>query len=98
MSHADEVLLYVSELEDCQLLYTRLLVSTSWYLAERKGNYILAKGRQKPALHIQQKYLDADDEIVLGTMGGLANTYQWLERYEEAEKLEAHILEKTLSR
>ena len=98
MSHADEVLLYVTSSKDMDLRLARLLDSTAWYLSERKGNHGLAQERATLALHILKHHFDDDAHEVLVASGTLAYAKIGLGQLDEARDLHESILKHRLEK
>lgn len=98
MSHADEVLLYVTNSKDMDLSLADLLDSTAWYLSERRGNYGLAQERATLALQILKHHVDDDANEVLGASGTLAYAKSRLGQLDEARDLQESILKHRLEK
>lgn len=98
MSHADEVILHTASSEQSQLRLAEALVSTAWYLVQRKGHARLAEERLTDALHIQREYFNEDSNVINATLTVLADLYRNLSKCEEAKLLQESILERNLEK
>ena len=98
LSHVEEILRNEARSEQYRLKYANLLTNSSWYLIERKGDYLLAEERSKKALVIQRNSLAAGDGILLDTLGVIAYAYAWQHRYQEVEELEMEIMEQRMEK
>ena len=96
LSHVEEVLGNEPESEQYRLKYANLLTTSSWYLIEGKGGYLLAEERSKKALIIQRNSLAADDDALLSTLGVIAYAYSEQDRHQEAEELQVEIMEQRM--
>ena len=98
MSHVEEVLGNEPGSERHRLKYANLLTSSSLYLIERKGDFKLAEERSKKALVIQRNNLATDDDSVLYTLHVIAYAYFRQHRYQEAEEIQAEIVEQRIKK
>ncbi len=98
LSHVEEVLGNEAGSEQYRLKYAYLLTTSSWYLIERKGDYLLAEERSKKALIIQRNSLAADDNDLLATLSVIAYAYTRQDRHQEAEELGVDIMEQEMKK
>ena len=96
LSHVDEVLENEPGSEQHCLSHASLLTRSSWYLIERKEDYLLAEERSKKALVIQRSNLATNDVVLLQTMNVIAYAYLRQDRFQEAEELQAEIVEQRI--
>ena len=93
LPHVEEVLENEPGSEKYRLTYADLLIQSSIYLIERKGDCLLAEERSKKALSIQRNILAAGDNALLSTLTTISYAYSQQERYQEAVELNAEIME-----
>ena len=98
LSHVEEILRNEARSEQYRLKYANLLTDSSWYLIERKGDYLLAEERSKKALVILRHSLAADDDALLSTQSVIAYAYSRQRRYQEVEELEMEIMEQRMEK
>ena len=98
LPHIEEVLGNEPGSEQHRLTYAILLIRSSWYLIERKGNYLLAEERSKKALVIQRNELANNDVVSLNTLSVIAYAYKRQDRYQEAEEIQAEIVEQGIEK
>ena len=98
LSHIEEVLGNEPGSEQHRLTYADLLTRSSWYLIEKRGDYLLAEKRSKKALVIQGNNLATGDESVLSTLHVIAYAYFRQHKYQEAEKIQAGIVEQRIKK
>ena len=92
VSHANEVLDYVTSSKDMDLWLAHLLLSMAWYLSEGRGNYSLAEKRATLALQLRKKHFIDDTMEVLTTWNVLATAKMGLGKFKEAGVLRESIL------
>ena len=97
ISHVEEVLGNEPGSEQHQLESANLLTNSSWYLIERKGDYLLAEERSKNALAIQRNILAAGDDNILNTLSVISYAYVRQHQYQKAEELQVEILEQRIN-
>ena len=97
ISHVEEVLGNEPGSEQHQLESANLLINSSWYLIERKGDILLAEERSKKALAIQRNILAAGDDNLLHTLSVISYAYGRQQQYQKAEELQVEILEQGIN-
>ena len=96
ISHVEEVLGTEPGSEQHRMTYASLLTTSSWYLIERKGKYLLAEERSKKALVIQRNILATPYDDLLSTLRVIAYAYTRQARFQEAEELQVEIVEQRI--
>ena len=97
ISHVEAVLANEPGSEQHQLKSANLLINSSWYLIERKGDILLAEERSKKALAIQRNILAAGDGSLFGALSVISYAYGRQQQYQKAEELQVEILEQSIN-
>ena len=98
LSHVEEVLGNEAGSEQHQLKYAKLLKDSSWYLIDKKGDFLLAEEKSKKALVIQQNILAAGDDNLLETLTVIGYAYTRQCRFHEAEELQVYIMDRRMEK
>ena len=96
LPHIEEVLENEPDSENKRLTYADLLTQSSFYLIEKKGDYLLAEKRSKQALVIQRNILAAGDGALLPTLNAISYAYFYQKRYQEAVEIQTEVMEQSM--
>ena len=90
--HAQIVLNYIFESEDCKVRQSKILHYGAWY-ALSQGRFETSEERVQKAIEFRRECLNSDDPSTLASLGLLASTYRGQGRWRDAEELNVQVLQ-----